>query len=1413
MARLISSPSGGTPLNAFEQLVLETFRRQLPRDYQLLPNFILKPSAHQNALELDILVMATHAIYVVECKEWFGRITGDDTEWLLNNRHPKSWPMNMTEYKAKVLKSFLRGAGQKFRVEPAFVVPDGTRVQLTGGWSGHCNPLTQAVAFLKDASKIGVRNADIRSQHQTFIKQIQGSWGKRIRGPRKKVGGYDLLEPLYQKQQEEGLTTYLARRSLISDPNPYRIRVWTFSSQLPEEERKERLNVIRRPTEAVAQIGSHPHLLRILQFDELPNEPGFFEVTEWSEFGTLHGYLRNSSRPQLTTRERLEIAAGIANALVAIHGRGVIHRNICPETILIGFDLQPRLTDFDRAYLKRGSAATVFGATKPRNPAYVPPELSNPDDYDFSSTSDMYCFGILLFELLTGAVPFQDSTEAISKGGCPTKLPSDAQGNIPQEIDQLVLDLLRVDDFNARPVAQEVLSILNQALRGTTSASLPEADVESTQEPEPLSFEEGKLLAENYKIEGKIGEGSFSTVYKVQQIVQGKYYAMKVLKDQDQAEVMFNEFGTGELLPQHPNIAAIRWLNRLPPPDNTPYILSEYVDGEKLKDYCEGTKVLPLSEVKRIAIALLDALDSIHPQTERIQELQNKTCTEDEGLELDRLRKSGILHRDIKPDNILLDNRNIPKLIDFNISAVAEQAVGRGGTPRYWAPDRGKPAWAPTDDLFSLGVVLYELVTHRHPYANNAPGNGKPFDPRKIAPECGISKKFADFLHKAVQPSRKKRFLKAAEMRAALEKIPSLHAQVSATANADDFENLTLTDDEKGRKNYNPYVTRLLTLYSQAKRSNAGTRGLDEIARLTYVDTKLDTELGPAILDGKFRLVIVTGNAGDGKTAFLQQLEAQFKQRGADLLSLESGNGAEWTYNNIHYASNYDGSQDEGDLESDKVLAKFLDPFTGKSLAGLAGPKARIIAINEGRLLDFLDHSSLRSNFTGLQKAVRQFFTQGIDPPDGLLIVNLNLRSVAAGATQSLVERQLLKLLQPKIWVPCEACSLKNRCPIKVNADSLRDPASGSAVRARIRRLFEVLHLRRQQHITMRDLRSVLSYLLLQDHSCENIAQLLSSEDANSQLIDLYYTEAFADKETQSSKPANSSEDRVIRLLKELDVGQVDTPDLDRRLAFDANTAVPWLVFEDRSSYLNQVYTTFQKKAPGVADTDDLVTVLHAQRKLIRVLRRKAYFERRDEYWRSMLPYQSLNLLEQVTLHETPDGTGEDYDQLKDCIVEAISLLEGVRHPLIRKKYVCLRASQVRNASARSFRLFPQSYFTLKIEDLSGISPYLELAPDAVVLKSTEEIGAETASLRISLDLLEMLDMVRHGYRPSPGDMGGLFVNLVIFRNELLHLPYVSVLVTEDDERFYQISADTSESGQVALIVEPRDIETIGEML
>ncbi len=750
-----------------------------------------------------------------------------------------------------------------------------------------------------------------------------------------------------------------------------------------------------------------------------------------------------------------------------------------------------------------------------------------------------------------------------------------------------------------------------------------------------------------------------------------------------------------------------------------------------------------------------------------------------------------------------------PKLIDFNIASRADEASGRAGTPRYWAPDRGKPVWRPDADLFSLGVVLYELVVQRHPFADDRPENGAPYDVRDVCPDLPISNGFAAFLLKAVQPSAAARFGSAREMWQALKDLPTLHAPANAEPappieGTDVLPRITLEPWEIGKPNYNPYVTRLLTLYSQARATNSGTRGLDQIARFTYVRTRLDERLAPAIADGKFRLIVVTGNAGDGKTAFLQRVEQYFGESLKIVVThLPNGNGSRWTHDRLDFETNYDGSQDEGDTESDAVLARFFAPFAVDVHAGLAGQAGRLIAINEGRLLDFLDHGAEQTRYAGLREQIKRALG-GNSTPSSLLVVNLNLRAVAAGGRDSLVERQLQQLLKDEIWAPCQGCALRQRCPIRHNALSMRDPASGRAVRERVRRLFEVVHLRRRAHVTMRDLRSALSWLLLRDHGCDDVALLLArldsaaSEAAQKEerdaLVRLAYPAAFM---AGDGAPRETTDDRLVRLLREADVGLVDDPRLDRRLDADPDVALPWLAFDQRSPYQRDVLRAWAADGPRSVDEGAPADVLSARRRAIAMWRRWAYFERRDSGWGAMLPYRSLDLLERILQAKNDEERAEAALVVRNRVIEAMSLSEGLRHPAIRERYLALRVSRIKEPTAKSYRLFARDDFEVTVGGGGRAAEYLESAPDAVELRPSAH--ADVASLRIPLDLLEMLELIRQGYRPSPADLQGLFVNLVIFRNELLNLPFQKVLLTPDDETLYELAGVSTPEGTIQL--------------
>jgi serine/threonine protein kinase len=205
------------------------------------------------------------------------------------------------------------------------------------------------------------------------------------------------------------------------------------------------------------------------------------------------------------------------------------------------------------------------------------------------------------------------------------------------------------------------------------------------------------------------------------------------------------------------------------------YLITEYIDGESLDRYANGSRHLRDREAVDVALDILDALVAIHPNSTRLGELDGKrregALSEAEFQEWQELKDKGLVHRDIKPLNIML-TRTGAKLLDFNIASRAGDPVRtQSGTPPYQAPDADLTRWDVSTDLFAVGVLLYELLcSGQHPYPASRPMvDEQVVDPKTVRPD--LDDELAGFLRRACAPTRSERFSTAAEMEVALQTI------------------------------------------------------------------------------------------------------------------------------------------------------------------------------------------------------------------------------------------------------------------------------------------------------------------------------------------------------------------------------------------------------------------------------------------------------------------------------------------------------------------------------------------------------------------------------------------------------------------------------------------------------------------
>jgi serine/threonine protein kinase len=250
------------------------------------------------------------------------------------------------------------------------------------------------------------------------------------------------------------------------------------------------------------------------------------------------------------------------------------------------------------------------------------------------------------------------------------------------------------------------------------------------------------VLDDRFEILQVLGQGGFSKVYRVRDDVEGKDRALKIFNTAAGYEAVRREIGALREI-HHPNVVEVFWAGQTSVGDW--YLVTEFIDGESLEEFVTGRRNLRDREAVDVALDLLEALVAFHPD--------------------------GLIHRDIKPRNVVL-TRSGAKLLDFNIASRSGDTVHtQSGTPPYQPPDADFAHWDASTDLFAVGVLLYQLLCNgNHPYPNAMPvPDAVVTDARAFRSDLGPD--LAEFLVKASAPTSRDRFTTADEMRLALRSI------------------------------------------------------------------------------------------------------------------------------------------------------------------------------------------------------------------------------------------------------------------------------------------------------------------------------------------------------------------------------------------------------------------------------------------------------------------------------------------------------------------------------------------------------------------------------------------------------------------------------------------------------------------
>ncbi len=1268
----------------------------------LLTNLAFSATDQRQSDEIDIVAIGPSGVRVIEVKHW-------SEQWVDSHKDVVEKAADLVTNKAKKIATTLRKVVPDLgHVDGVFLLTRepskvkrfagktvrGIEYHLISGWKS-------AIGF--DSPRVLTP-----SQVQMLASALEPRSVVAMDGSLRRLAGYLNLE-LQTSKDERFHRIYKG----IHSSSQERVILHLYDLSANDAENAE--TRARREFEALYRLQLYRWAPRIRDsFQDAPGYAGemcFFTMVDPSA-PTIAERASDSSWEPMA---RLAFARSVVRSLGELHeaetgDNYLVHRNLTPETILVRHDNSPILTGFERTKIPADisvvSAGSELGTWEP----IFSPEVRAQGLGVADQRSDVYSLCACLIRL------FEKSQD---------------------ETSQVAAHVL-AEGLAKEPERRARLEEMETSLAQLLGESVPAPTIP----PARFWAEEQEVAFGNYtyRIVSRLGSGGVGTAFKVKKIDSSTKeelgtYVAKVGQSEDFGRLVSRSYNLAHShLGRHSALSVIYEVAKEWKENNFISIMS-WIDGAPLRDY-KGVFSLLAEDLKETSEKL--ALRWLRTMCEALEVLHG----------------NGLVHGDVSPGNMIVSEHELV-LTDYDFVTRIGQQHSAPGTILYCPPpSQDSRKASPSDDIYALAASFFHVIYDREPFQYSgvrSKERGLNWDglDRKEYPSL------TRFFDQATHPQPDQRF------NAVSDALAAMNAELGSLTEAG-------TDDEKpiSRNGVQPsnssqatagtlvrqenevsWLLSLLQSYPGSRWGNRETRGLDtDFASQTYVETKIEKALLRDMRTKSARLVILCGNAGDGKTALLQHLAAELGL-GQQLSSQRILEGR--IEDGLVVRMNLDGSAAWKGRSADELLDEFLKPFQD-------GPPdediVHLLAINDGRLLEWIE----KGEETRLTRELYAFLSgEPSDRESHIRFINLNQRSLVGGISPErngietdFLERLLNQLYggdkAPEIWAPCLTCSAHEHCEVfratKVFAPEGLGVGVPPTVRARARqRLFDALqavHLRGETHITVRELRAALVYILFGIHSC--------SDYHAGQKSSPYWERAF-------SQESAGRQGDVLRELVRLDPALEAHPQIDRQL-LRAN------VESDLDSARRRAYFEWTEYALGkFTDALDL-----AQGRHLRL-------------------FQGL-----------PIGANRE-EQTKLCarLCRGISCLEDLPHQAYERPDVIPLRITPRTPTETVFWVEkPVSSFQLEAGLSTPAEALEQLHRDAFLIYRRHD--GSTERLRMGADLFHLLLELSDGYQLGDVSTDDTFAHLSIFVQRLVQEDDREVFAWNpmEDETVYKISAD-----------------------